>query len=325
MSKPPLTVADLVEIGSPEALLERIGRFCTDGDWDAIVDLRDRCHDAVKRGKQLWAVAHHADYRLALEAPAPWAAAAVDSPAGRFTIGPLSEVVSVAHAWDELAPHLAQGPSRSVVAYERALRGDEVIGEARLLEIPHTPCDWEPTYPLPVYKPDRVESDPPYPTDLELVTLPEPGTVIDDPETTEALIALTKTWSEQSNGTAEALAVEGTALSAIAALGLREAKVAEITPAEAVAIMAWTAADGGAHGRRAGGAAGRFAAWWAAAALTDWLEDWPPSCNDLGEAVGELRWFWWSDLFPATGWACRLAVEDPTEGYAWVVNAADAD
>jgi hypothetical protein len=40
--------------------------------------------------------------------------------------------------------------------------------------------------------------------------------------------------------------------------------------------MAWAAASGGAHGPRPGAAAGRFAAWWAAATLTDLHADWPP-------------------------------------------------
>ncbi|MDH3306325.1 MAG: hypothetical protein OEO77_02205 [Acidimicrobiia bacterium] len=320
-----LTVPELVEQGTPDALLERINAFCTDENWEGIVDLRDRCTDAVERGKQLWAVAHHADYRLALEAPASWAAPVIDSPAGRFTLGPLTEVAAERHTWAELEPYLGNGPSRSVLAYERAIRGDDdVTGEA-ILEIPITPCPWEATYTTPLFKPSRAETDPPVPAELDLITLPSAGEVIDDLDTTDALVALASTWTDQSNGTVEAVAVEGSAFSAIAALGLRQARVASISGPDALAIMAWTAADGGAHGRRAGGAAGRFAAWWAAAALTDHLDDWPPSCDDLETAVSALRWWWWSDLFPATGWSCRLAVEDPAEGYAWVLNAADAD
>jgi hypothetical protein len=86
--------------------------------------------------------------------------------------------------------------------------------------------------------------------------------------------------------------------------------------------MAWTAASGGAHGRRRGMAAGRFDAWWAAAAVTGVGDDWPAAA--LGAAVGRLRWFVWDAGEPDTGWWLRLAVEDPVSGRAWAVTAADA-
>ena len=68
------------------------------------------------------------------------------------------------------------------------------------------------------------------------------------------------------------------------------------TSGQALAWMAWGAASGGAHGRRRGGAAGRFGAWWAATALAG-LE-WPPEPGALGAVAGELRWFWWDPYEP---------------------------
>ena len=51
--------------------------------------------------------------------------------------------------------------------------------------------------------------------------------------------------------------------------------------------MAWTAASGGAHGRRRGMAAGRFSAWWTAAALTGLLDDLAGAIGNA--AVGATR------------------------------------
>jgi hypothetical protein len=86
--------------------------------------------------------------------------------------------------------------------------------------------------------------------------------------------------------------------------------------------MAWAAASGGAHARRPGGAAGRFGAWWTAAALGGL--DWPPDPDELGDVISELRWYWWDAHEPVTGWQVRLAVWDPAEGLAWALSATDA-
>jgi len=192
-----------------------------------------------------------------------------------------------------------------------------------LTEVPLARADWEPQYSVPEYKADRLESHPPHPDGLERVEL-ESAEPVNDRASIDALLGLVSTWTESSNGTGEAKVVEGTALHAIGSLGLREARVAALDPSQAMAIMAWTAADGGAFGQRSGAANGRLAAWWTAATVTDLADEWPVDSATLGEAIAELRWFWWSDLYPATGWACRLAIEDPEANYAWVLNAADA-
>jgi len=88
--------------------------------------------------------------------------------------------------------------------------------------------------------------------------------------------------------------------------------------------MAWAGASGGAHGRRRGAAAGRFGAWWTAAALAGLLDDWPVATHEMGEAAADLEWFVWDAGEPDTGWTFRLAVEDPAEHLAWAVTATDA-
>lgn len=139
-----------------------------------------------------------------------------------------------------------------------------------------------------------------------------------------ALLDLAAAWTAESNGRADAVAVEGDAGAAVGALGPPTFRLAEITPADALAHMVWTAASGGAHGRRRGMAAGRFAAWWAVAALAGLLDDWPVPTDELGEAAAELRWFLWDAGEPVTGWHLRLAVEDADDGLALALAASDA-
>jgi hypothetical protein len=71
-------------------------------------------------------------------------------------------------------------------------------------------------------------------------------------------------------------------------------------------------------------AAGRFAAWWAVAALADLLDAWPLTGAELGRAAQRLRWWLWDVGEPETGWVLHLAVEDPGSGRAWALNAVDA-
>ena len=92
---------------------------------------------------------------------------------------------------------------------------------------------------------------------------------------------------------------------------------------EALGLLAWAGASGGAHGRRRGMARGRFEAWWCAAALTGLDEAWPPDGEDLGGAVAELSWWRWDDGTPPTGWHLLIAVEDPADGLAWALDARD--
>lgn len=321
--------AELVELGDLDELTRHVERLCAARDWDGLVDLRDRCRRALERGKQLWPVASHAEYRLALEAPATYAAAVVEPGAGQFALGPLAEVAASTHPWADLAPHLPPGPLAAVVAHERVVRGEDLRADDRIdrnvLDLPLVLQPWEPTYPVATYRADRAEfGDVPMPARLLAVELHTESAllVVDDGETVAALTELAGAWTAQSNGTARAVCVEGGAPAAIAALGVEAARFAAVEPAPALAYMAWTAASGGAHGRRRGMAQGRFSAWWAAAALTGLLDGWPVAPDELGDAVAALRWYRW-DPGPVTGWSLRLAVEDPHDGLAWAVEATD--
>jgi hypothetical protein len=71
-------------------------------------------------------------------------------------------------------------------------------------------------------------------------------------------------------------------------------------------------------------AAGRYGAWWAAAAVGGLGETWPVDVDELGDAVQSVDWWVWQTNEPQTGWSLRLAVEDPAERLAWAINATDA-
>jgi hypothetical protein len=156
----------------------------------------------------------------------------------------------------------------------------------------------------------------PEPSAVDLPLAPHEST--SDADEAIAMRALVATWLTDSNGRADVVAVEGSALTAIAALAEPDARVAEMSVADAMALMAWVGASGGAEGRRRGMAWGRFLAWECAAALAGVdIED------DVGAAADELRWFVWDTGIVETGWALRLAVEDPDGGCAWALAATD--
>ncbi len=317
-----------VEQGDLDELVRLVDRLCDARDWDGLVELRDRSRWALERGKQLWPAASLAEYRLALEAPGEWAAATIVEGAGRFALGPLPEVAASTHLWSDLAPHLAMGPLAAITAHERVMRGEDLTADASIdravLEIPLALCAWESAYPVAEYHADKAEF--PGPPDVDLVALPLPSKserTVEDASTTDALLGLTARWTTESNGRADAVAVQGDAAAAIAALGVRTARGAHIDGGTAMAYMAWAAASGGAHGRRRGMASGRFDAWWAAVAVAGALDDWPLASDEVGEAVGSMDWWVWDAYEPKTGWWLRLAVEDPDEGLAWAIAATD--
>lgn len=296
-------------------------------DWAGLDRVRRRCVAATREtGRQLWPAATLSEYRLALWAPAEWVASVLDGEAGRFTIGPLSEVAASRHTWAELAPHLEHNPVAMFVAHERALRGDPVdtAGLPEVLDIPADRQSWEPEYPASTYTDSGAEHpEPPSTGTLVDLDLPAHADVIDDPATELAVRQLLEAWTAQSTGRAEVVCVEGSTAEAIAALGVPAARRAEIPAAEAIAWLAWAGASGGAHGRRRGMANGRFSAWWLLGALGDLHDDWPPATTDIEELLAELRWYRWDAHEPAGGWRLQLAVENVAEGVAWAINAAD--
>ncbi|MBW3644717.1 MAG: hypothetical protein KY441_04355 [Actinobacteria bacterium] len=313
--------------GDLDELLREVDRLCEARDWDGLVRLREASRTAfLARGHQLWPVASQVEYRLALEAPGPWAASVLVEGSGRFSRGPLPEVAASTHTWAELAPHLPAGPAAGLVAHERAVHGEDLRGDQRadagVLEVPLALLPWEPAYCLATYRAHGADFPAPPAAATVPVTLPAQGTPFDDDQACRALLALVEPWVVESNGTATAVAVRGSAEAAVAALGLQQVGWAEVTPGEALSAMAWAGASGGAHGRRRGAAVGRFGAWWALAGLLGLVEEWPVPPADLGEAVDELRWARWEPEHPS-GWSLHLAVEDRDEGLAWAVAATD--
>jgi hypothetical protein len=321
--------AQLIEAGDMNALVVEIDRLCAEGQWGAVYRLRDQCRRALQRGKQLWPVATHAEYRLALEAPGQWAARMLEPGAGRFALGPLPEVAASTHTWAELVDDAVPGPASALAAHERVVRGEDLRDDDRIdpnvLELPLALEPWEGGYPLAEYHPHDAQFPTPRLPRLRSIDVPPaPAVRLEETDTRRALVDLAAVWTTASNGRAEAVGVAGTAPEALAALGLRRARMAEISLGEALAWMAWVGASGGAHGHRKGMAAGRFAAWWALAALAGLLDVWPVPPEELEAAAAALRFSLWDADEPETGWAVHLAVEDPHQGVAWALTATDS-
>jgi hypothetical protein len=321
------SLSTAVERGDVDDLVRLVDALCASREWDRLVELRDRCEQAVERGRQLWPVAAHAEYRLALESPGRFAATVLVEGAGRFAPGPLPEVAASTHEWADLAPYAPFGPPALLAAHERVVRGEDLTG-ARLpgppvLDLPLRLVPWEPDYFLAHYRSDGVDLPGPKPPTLAPVDAPARAPDAAQDAATDALVDAVRAWTEGSEGRAEAVTVRGDALHAIAALGRDRIRIAQLTSSDALGALAWAGASGGAHARRPGAAAGRFAAWWAGAALTGLVEEWPVDADTLGDRLTALRWYAWDSGGAATGWQLHLAIEEPGAGRAWAVAAVD--
>jgi hypothetical protein len=315
-----------IEASDTDELIRIVDGHVAARAWETMADLRRRCDDALTRGKQLWAITEYIRYRFALDAPGEWAGPAINEGPTRFTLGPLPEVAASSKTWAELEPHLAPGPERAMTAHERVIRGEDLHDAAvdpLVVELPLVLQEWEPGYPVATYHADRVEAPTPRREAMPALSDLRRADRVDDADGCRALLSVVEHWVETSNGRAQAACVEGDAAGAVAALGPSRAALRPVAGAEALSWVAWAGASGGAHGRRRGAAAGRFAAWWVAHELAG-LE-WPVAPEQLGDAVGSLRWHLWWDGTPDTGWALRLAVESPGEGLAWAMAAVDGD
>jgi hypothetical protein len=319
---------DLIEAQDFNALLRAVDGLVAARDWDDLVDLADRCEDAIERGKQLWPIAEHIDYRLALEAPGEYAADVLVPGVGRFAPGPLTEVAASTHTWSELAPHIDAPQVAAFVAQERVLRGEVLDEDQRahpeVLELPLHLMQWEPTYALATYRSDLVEVMEPW--DIKapwraVATGDAEARRVADDELESALLDLVTPWVGESNGAARAALVEGDATSAIRALAFGELRVAPLTAAEALQRMAWAAASGGVHGRRRGAALGRSLAWFVASLATG--TGWPVSPEDLGATLEHLRWFHWDEGDLEEGFVLRIAFEDAEHNLAAALAATD--
>ncbi len=345
--------SELIERGDIDGLTIFVNELVVTDQWAELDNLRTRCRLALARGKQLWAVAAHIEYRLCLEAPGTWAAKMLETGTGRFAFGPLPEVAASTHTWSQLSAHLHATPEAAMAAHERVVRGEDLTDDPvaptlpEVLDIPLRLEPWEPSYAVAAYHADRMDASPPRMPPLQRATdhsatrsraTSQAGTGSrrgtgpasgggEPDEVSGALEDLVGTWTAESNGRAEAVSVKGKAMDAVSALGARVTEIVDLAPNEAVAIMAWAAANGGAHGRRPGAAPGRFAAWWVLATLGELTARWPLRPNELTDVVHEVRWYGWGSGDPVTGWALRLALEatgGPRRGRAWALSATDA-
>jgi resuscitation-promoting factor RpfA len=214
-----------------------------------------------------------------------------------------------------------------VTAHECVLRGEDLTGESlpgpAVLDLPLRLAEWEPDYFLAHYRPDGADFPGPSPAALHRAEVPSRVADGTRDAATEALVDAVRPWTEGSEGRAEAIAVRGDALDAIAALGRDRVRMVELDLSAALRLLAWAGASGGAHARRPGAAVGRFAAWWTGAALAGLLDRWPVDADELGDALAGLAWYAWDAGGPATGWRLHLAIEDRGSTRAWAVAAVD--
>lgn len=336
-----MTVLDeLIHRADLDDLVRHVERTVAARDWAHLVETRDAARAAVSTGRQLWPIATLANVRLALRAPAEHAVRALDDGARTFMPGPVSEILACAHDWRDLAPHLPHGHDRSLVAYERALRGDpDVTGnEPAVLEIPVVPAEWEPRYATAVYDDDGAHDEPPAsavgdtmavgdtPTvdAIDAAGVGRPGSIDTDNAVTDAFRQLVEPWTASSNGTARIAFVEGGVRDALSALDVTSARCVRLDAKQTLAWLAWAGASGGAHGRRRGAATGRFGAWWLLAAIAGMdIDGWPPNTARFGEVLSSMECWWWDGGNDTGGWRLRLVVRDVDEGTSCAMEALD--
>ena len=320
-----------------DGLVRLIDARCASRDWAGLLRIRDRSKFALESGRQLWPAATLAEYRLALHAPTEWATRVLDEDGGRFSIGPLTEVVAQNHSWADLREQLPHGPRRAFVAHERGLRGDgidlhDIVDDGNALDIPLTRQSWEPEYPMPIYSDNGIDAPSPADTwNHEWSPLP-PGVTggerLDDDDVDRALRSLVEPWTASSNGRAESLVVEGDHASALRELGIGNARLAPISSRQALEWLHWCGASGGAHGRRRGGALGRFGVWWMLAAIGGFTDEWDELSaqaalgDECAAVAGSFEWYRFDD-----GTHCAhelsLIVHDPEDGISIILLARD--
>lgn len=319
-------LAGLVEAADLNRLLRAVDSLCAARDWERLIDLAEMCEDALERGKQLWPIAAHIDYRLALEGPPEYAASVLDPEVGRFALGPLTEVAASTHTWSELEPHLDDPRTAAYVAQERVLRGEDLTRasgtHAEVLQLPLRLYEWEPTYALATYRSDHVEVAEAWDPKAPLAEVePAPAGPLEEPELESALLELVAPWTMESNGAARAVVVEGDAAGAAAMLAFQTLRLGRLQPDEAIQRLAWASASGGAYGKRRGAAFGRFLAWHTVAVFGELA--WPVAPEEVGRTLQELDWYRWDEGEPERGWVLRIAVQDRALGWSAAIGATD--
>ena len=321
-----MELEELVEAADLNALLRAVDGLCAARDWDRLVDLAEMCERALERGKQLWPIADHIDYRLALDGPGDYAASVLGTDTSRFVLGPLTEVAASSHSFGELADHLESSVVAAYVAQERILRGEDLKHDERshpeVLDLPIELLDFEPTYCLATYRRDSVEVAEPWEPRAPMRSAePVEAHELDEAELSDALLELVLPWINESNGAARAVVVEGDAVAAASALNVDDFYIGSLTTEEALQRMAWAAASGGAHGRRRGATLGRFLALYTASLAAD--TGWPADFGRLEKTLSELEFFRFDEGGAQEGWVLRLAIEDRAQGWAAAISASD--
>jgi hypothetical protein len=305
-------------------------------EWDALLALRDACLAATEEtGRQLWGPARYAAYRIALDGPAPLAAAMLEPGVLRFGLGPLTEVIAQHHTFAELDAHL-DATSRPVVAQERVLRGEDLRDVPDVVGPDDPPAvlqPFEPAYTVPEYRADeRLDgtflprgsatfSPPPVPP-VSLAT----GSAV--PTRARAVARVLEdavaVWEAQSGADVRVSAVAGPPSAVLATLGRTRAEVRASTVPDLLGLVAFAAASGGVHGRRRGGAAGRAQAWWLARTATGLDRTDGVPVDDLEFALEDLELLELrSDASAA--WRLELAIGAPGGEWAVAVSALDRE
>jgi hypothetical protein len=317
---------DLINRADLDGLVRLIDDYCETRSWHELLGLRDACKAAVANGRQVWPASTLAEYRLALLAPAEIAVQVVDEEAGRFTMGPLTEVIAQNHQWSELSEFLQPSPTSTYIAHECGIRGQQVDGELfPALESPCTLLPVEGNYALAEYHDNEAKFPTPSIPEMgnAIAVPPSSANVVQDSEVATAIHQLVNAWTTQSNGELRISCVDGSVLDALAALDVHEARLSLLSSSDALAWLTWAGASGGAHGRRRGNALGRDAAWWTIASLTVNTFHWPLGDEELETAVNSLQWFWWDTNEPATGWQLQLCIHQADRNRSWAISVHD--
>jgi hypothetical protein len=317
---------ELIEAADMNALLSAVDALCGERAWEELLDLAEGCEHALERGKQLWPIVAHIDYRIALEAPAVYAAEVLDAVSHRFMLGPLTEVAASTHTWDELAPHIDSPQHAAYIAQERVMRGEDLRRDERahpeVLGLPLALQEWEPTYALATYRSDHVEVAEPWEPKRRFEEVSAtPGPTADDPDLAAALLDLVQPWTVESNGAASAVVVDGDAAAAASALAPTGIRMCRVELDLALQRMSWAAASGGAHGRRRGSALGRFMSWYVVSLAAD--TSWPVDPDELAAAASGLGFYLWDEGEVEKGWVLRVALEHPADGWSAAIAATD--
>lgn len=332
MADPVSDFNQLIDRSDLDGLVRAVDDLCSSRDWSLLLQLRNSCRLATASGKQLWPASTLAEYRLALLAPAHIAAQVVQEDSGRFTLGPLTEVIAQSHQWSELQHELPHSPIASFVAHECLLRGQYIENPAGVFDALETPLelqDWEPNYELAVYRDNSAEFPSPElpPTSTGRVVSAAATseiTTVQDNAVVDAVHQLVGAWATSSNGALQVGATRGDETHALASVGITSATLRKLEPTQALALLAWSGASGGAFGRRRGAAAGRDSAWWLLGALSGRSDQWPLENDEIGEVLHSLKWSWFDADQNPIGWQLQLVIVDDQRGLSWAINARDS-